>query len=427
VSAIQLANAFLARIAEVEPDIRAFANLDRDLVFVQAGAADLQRAAGVRLGPLHGLPVAVKDIIDTFDLPTELGTPLHRGRRPSADALIVQRLRAAGAIVLGKTVTTEYAFYAPGPTRNPHNRERSPGGSSSGSAAAVAAKMAPLAIGTQTNGSIIRPASFCGVVGYKPSLGLLPRTGILKHSPLLDQPGVMATNVADAALLTEALAGLDPNDEYSWVASSARLVDAATQNAAPPRLACMRGPSWERADPDARKVFDTFIDELANAVTTIAVPPEMEQSAKVHQTIMEADIAKSLRDDYERGRAEMSGILRGMIERGLATSAGAYADAAARREQLIDGFMPLLDGFDGLVTLSATGSAPMASDGTGDPIMATAWTLLGAPAISLPLLTAANGMPIGVQVVGRPREDGRLLASAAWLEAHWRSRTEEAA
>ena len=425
-TATELAEAYLARIAVVEPDIRAFAQLDRQFVLEQARAADALRAAGAPLGPLHGLPVGVKDIIDTADLPTEFGTPLHRGRRPSADALIVERLRAAGAIVLGKTVTTEFAVYAPGPTRNPRDLARSPGGSSSGSAAAVAANMAPLAIATQTNGSIVRPASFCGVVGFKPTIGLLPRTGILKHSPLLDQPGVMAANVADAALLAEALAGRDPNDRLSWVASPPRLVDAATQNAARPRLASMRGPYWERADPDARKAFDRFVDGLADGVTTITVAPEMEQAAEVHRTIMEADIAKSLRADYERGRDQMSGILRGIIERGLATSDEAYLAASGRRVWLIDGFMELFEQFDALVTLSATGSAPAATDSTGDPIMATTWSLLGAPAISLPLLAGADGMPIGIQLVGRPSEDNRLLAAAAWCE-HQHARQRERA
>ena len=189
----------------------------------------------------------------------------------------------------------------------------------------------------------------------------------------------------------------------------------------------MRGPYWERADQDARRAYDGFVDRLTEAVTTMAVPPDIEHAAVVHQTIMEADIAKSLRDDYERGRDQMSGVVRGIIERGLTTSDEAYLAAAGKRISMIDGFVELFAQFDALVTLSATGSAPMASDGTGDPIMTTTWTLIGAPAISLPLLTGENGMPIGVQLVGRPGGDEQLLAAAAWLEAHRGSRTEEAA
>jgi Asp-tRNA(Asn)/Glu-tRNA(Gln) amidotransferase A subunit family amidase len=205
VSAIEVAEAFLDRIDLREPEIQAWAHLDHDHVLGQARNADDLRRSGKPLGPLHGLPVGVKDIIDTFDLPTEFGTPIHRGRRPRVDATLVARLRAAGAIVAGKTVTSEYAVYTPGPTRDPRDLSRTPGGSSSGSAAAVAAGMVPLALATQTNGSTIRPASFCGIVGFKPSLGLLPRTGVLKQSTMLDQPGLMARNVGDVAYFADAL------------------------------------------------------------------------------------------------------------------------------------------------------------------------------------------------------------------------------
>jgi len=423
-TATEVTQTYLARIDEVEPQIRAFAHLDRDGALRQARDADARRAAGAQLGLLHGLPVAVKDIIDTIDLPTEFGTPLHRGRRPRADALIVRRLRVAGAIVLGKTVTSEYALYTPGLTRNPLNRARSPGGSSSGSAAAIAAGMAPLAVATQTNGSTIRPASFCGIVGYKPSLGMLPRAGILRQSALLDQPGVMAADVGDAALLAEALAWHDPDDEASAAAAPRRLVDAALRGGSSPRLAYVRGPYWQRADADARQALDAFVEALAGIVTPIALPPAFDRAADVHRTIMEADIGKAFHADYERGRDQMSDVVRGIIERGLASSAVAYAEAVAMRRQLMADFVRTIGSFDALVTLAATGSAPLASAGTGDPIMSTAWTLIGAPAISLPLLRGADGMPIGVQLVAGPGDDERLLPAAAWLEARHRSRAE---
>jgi Asp-tRNA(Asn)/Glu-tRNA(Gln) amidotransferase A subunit family amidase len=304
------------------------------------------------------------------------------------------------------------------------NRERTPGGSSSGSAAAIAAGMAPLALATQTNGSTIRPASFCGIVGYKPSLGLLPRAGILRQSALLDQPGIMATDVADAALLAEALAWHDPDDEASSAAAPPHLVDAVVNGDGAPRLAYVRGPYWQRADADARLALDAFVEALAGIVTPIELPPAFDRAADVHRTIMEADIGQALRADYERGRDQMSDVVRGIIERGLASSAVAYAEAVAERRRLIAEFVRVLGGFDALVTLAATGSAPLASAGTGDPILSTTWTLIGAPAISLPLLWGADGMPIGIQLVARPGGDERLLAAAGWLEARHRSHAE---
>src|SRR3984885_6845951 len=214
-SAIGTMRAFLERIAAVEPKLRAFAYLDPDAALAAAERVDETRAAGIAPGPLHGLPVAVKDIIDTADMPTEFGAELFAGRRPHRDAVIVHRLGAAGAVIIGKTVTSQYALFVPGPTKNPHDAAHTPGGSSSGSAAAVAAKLAPVALGTQTNGSIIRPASYCGIVGFKPSLGVLPRNGVLRQAAMIDHPGVMARSVADAALVVDAIAGEDPGDPLS--------------------------------------------------------------------------------------------------------------------------------------------------------------------------------------------------------------------
>src|SRR5690349_9515222 len=247
-SSVALTMACLDRIANLEPDIQAWAHLDRDMALRQAQAADARRASGKPLGALHGLPVAVKDIIDTADLPTEYNSPIYRGRRPTKDATLVQRLRSTGAIVMGKTVTSEFAVYTAGPTRNPHDLSRTPGGSSSGSAAAIAARMVPLALATQTNGSTIRPASFCGVVGFKPSLGVLPRTGILKQSTMLDQPGLMAMDVAGVALLADALGGYDPLDEQSLRPPMPLLSAATVEAEAPPRLAFIRSSYWDQAD-----------------------------------------------------------------------------------------------------------------------------------------------------------------------------------
>ncbi|MDQ0390302.1 amidase [Labrys monachus] len=415
VSAADLASACLDRIAAREPDIAAWTFLDADKAMADARALDVQRALGRPLGPLHGLPVGVKDIIDTFDMPTENGTPVHRGRRPAADATLVARLRAAGALVLGKTVTSELAVYTPGPTRNPHDLARTPGGSSSGSAAAVAAGMVPLALATQTNGSTIRPASFCGIVGYKPSLGLLPRTGVLKQCFILDQPGLMARDLAGAALLAEALAGADPADEasrdpgFSFPAALAGPLPA-------PRLAFVRGPYWEQADASAREALDDFVAGLGGTAETMEPPPAFASAAAIHKVLMNAGIAEAFGPDYDRARDQLSSVVTGIVEAGRALSAVDFVAALSAREALRTAFAQLFAGYDAVVTPAALGVAPPREDGTGNPIMATTWTLLGAPALTLPLLRGAGALPLGVQLVGHPGEDRRLLRAAAWLE-----------
>jgi Asp-tRNA(Asn)/Glu-tRNA(Gln) amidotransferase A subunit family amidase len=229
--------------------VKAWSWVDPDHGLQAAARADACRGAGQPPGPLHGLPVGVKDIIDTFDMPTECGTPIRKGRRPTTDATIVFRLRAAGAIIFGKTVTAELA--TPGATRNPHDPARTPGGS----AAVVAAGMVPVALATQTNGSVIRPAAFCGVVGYKPSLGVSPRTGISRHAAVLDQPGIISRDVADAALLVEAMIGRDPEDEFSFDVARPDLLETALSDWLVPKLAFVRGPFWDRADVKARQAI----------------------------------------------------------------------------------------------------------------------------------------------------------------------------
>src|SRR5918995_4371157 len=253
ISALELTEACLARIAGREPEVQAWAFLDPEHARRQARAADEGRKRGRPLGPLHGIPVGVKDIVDTQDMPTENGTVLHAGRRPSRDASIVSAMRAAGAVILGKTVTTELAVYAPNKTRNPHNPEHTPGGSSSGSAAAVAAGMVPLAIGTQTNGSVIRPASFCGVYGYKPSHGLISRHGILAQSRPLDTVGVMAADLEDLALLAEPLMAYDPADPAMRPRARPGLARVLAEDPpVPPKLAFVRSPVWQHAEEDTR-------------------------------------------------------------------------------------------------------------------------------------------------------------------------------
>jgi Asp-tRNA(Asn)/Glu-tRNA(Gln) amidotransferase A subunit family amidase len=413
-SAAETMAAHFTVIEARESSIRAWAYLDKDRAMEAAARADAARQSGLSLGPLHGLPVAVKDIIDTADMPTELGARLHAGRRPAADAAVVARLRRAGAIIMGKAVTTAYALFEPSPTRNPHDQSRTPGGSSSGSAAAVAAHMAPAALATQTKGSIIRPASFCGVVGYKPSLGVLPRTGILRLSTLLDQPGVMTRDVWDAAFVVDAISGRDDADELS-LDEVPPLVARIGAGRSPPRLALLRGPYWKRASDGARAEIETFAAKAPAPVDAIELPPEFETAESTLDVLMCAGVAQSLKADFETGRDAMPESVIPIVERGRALSALDVLDAMDQRDRLRQLFGDIAAPYDALLTPAALDVAPAAEEGTGDPIFAATWTLLGAPALSLPLLAGEAGLPLGLQVVGAARRDGPLLHAASWL------------
>jgi len=416
-SAVDVTTAFLERIDALEPDVHAWAYLDRDHALAQAWTADARRADGEKLGVLHGLPVGVKDIIDTADMPTEYNSPLYAGRRPTRDATLVARLRAAGAIIVGKTVTSEFAVYTAGPTANPHDLAHTPGGSSSGSAAAIAARMVPLALATQTNASTVRPASYCGIVGYKPSLGVLPRTGILQHATMLDQPGLMAMDVAGVALLADVLAGPDPFDEQSFRPPLSSLT-AALATGRQPRLAFVRSPFWEQVDADSRGRLDAFVASLGDMVSPLNLPPPFDSAAEAQRCIMGTGIAETCREDYANRRSEMSSILAGIIEGGQAVTATNLVAALRTREALRSAFREISAPYDAIITPASTGVAPLRTQGTGNPIMSTLWNLLGAPAISLPLLTGAGGLPLGVQLVGRLDDDAGLIAAAGWLERH---------
>jgi len=402
-SAREYAQALLERVHQREPEVRAWIHLDEQQLLSQADAADKALAAGAACGALHGVPVGVKDIIDTADMPTENGTVLHQGRQPREDALVVSRVRAAGGLIMGKTVTTELATYAPGKTRNPHDASHTPGGSSSGSAAAVAAGMVPLAIGTQTNGSVIRPASFCGVVGFKPTSTWIPRTGVLQQSPAFDQVGVFARSVDDAALLVQCIAGRDLA-HFS-----------APTEAAAPRFGFARTPMWGRMAPDAQAVFTEFVKTLGQAIADAQLPSDAAAVYDLHRTLMEADIAHSFHAEYVRGGDRLSGSLRSQIERGRAVTSADYKRALDRRDEIAQAFDGIFQSFDAILTPAALGTAPSGLGSTGDPIMCTLWTFTGQPAITIPLLKGANGLPIGVQLVGRRDGDAELLRTARWL------------
>lgn len=412
--AVELVEACLTRIAATEPTVQAWAWLDGEHALEQARALDKRRQAGLPIGSLHGLPVGLKDVIDTKGIPTANGTPIDAGRVPAEDAWIVARLKAEGAIIMGKTVSTECAFMHPGKTTNPHNPAHTPGGSSQGSAAAVAAGMVPLAIGTQTGGSVIRPASFCGVVGFKPSFGMIPRTGVLMQSPFLDTMGVFARTVEDCALLAEALTGHDPADRATEAVPTPRMLDVALSKVpVTPTFAFAKPPGYDEADPQMRGA----LEELAGVLPdSFEVPlAGFDEIAAIRQRINFAEMAKCYYALERRGRDQMSDVLKSAMDEGKAVLARDYIAALDWRDLMNTALAEVFDRCDVIVTPAALGPAPEGLGSTGSAIFNGLWTMAGVPAITLPLFTAENGLPMGVQLVGRRGDDARLLRTARWL------------
>jgi Asp-tRNA(Asn)/Glu-tRNA(Gln) amidotransferase A subunit family amidase len=416
-SSEELVQACLERIRATEPAVQAWTYLDEEHALAQARAADERRRSGEGVGPLNGVPVGIKDIIDTADMPTENGTVLHQGRTPRDDAKVVAMLRAAGAVILGKTVTTEVAYFAPGKTRNPWNPEHTPGGSSSGSAAAVGAQMVPLALGSQTNGSVIRPAAFCGVYGFKPTHGLIPRTGILKLSRALDHVGIFARSLEDVALVAEQIAGYDEGDPDTRPRARVPFTAIAEEEPPiPPLLAFVKTPHWERASAEMKEGFAEVVEALGDRVEEIDLLPSAADAWDWHKIVMEADMAASFEREWERGRDKLSPQLRSLMERGRETKAIDYQRALRGTAHVVASFDDLfMERYDAILTPAAPGSAPKGLGSTGDPAFCSLWTLCGMPAISLPLMQDAGGLPIGVQLVGRRNFDARLLRTARWL------------
>jgi Asp-tRNA(Asn)/Glu-tRNA(Gln) amidotransferase A subunit family amidase len=400
ISAVRMAEACLERIAEREPGLRAFAAIDPGLVRREAARLD----DGPIRGPLHGVPLGVKDLIDTCDLPTGYGSPIYAGHRPACDAAVVAATREAGAVVMGKTVTTEFAYFTPGPTLNPHDHTRSPGGSSSGSAAAVADFLVPLALGTQTAGSIIRPAAYCGVVGYKPSLGRVSRAGVKSLSETLDVVGGFGRTVDDVGLLGAVLTG------------DSRLAERTRHDR--PRIGLCRTPDWDAADADVQALFVQAVAGLgadAAALVDVALPPTMPDLVALHLSVMTFEMSRALRAERLAAPAMLSPRLIALLDAGMDMSGADHADRlmgveAARRQ------VPTLFAHcDILLAPSATGEAPRFDDGTGDPLFCRGWTLLGLPCLHLPLARGRQGLPIGLQLVGRWGDDHRLLACGRWI------------
>ena len=396
--------------------IHAFAHRDDRVVALQADNLQRDRAAGHLPGPLFGVPVGVKDIIDTMDFPTEYGSPIHAGRYSVGDATVVSRLRAAGAVIFGKTVTTEFATTQPGPTCNPHNLAHTPGGSSSGSAAAVAAGMVPVALGTQTNGSVIRPASFCGVYAFKPSRGLLPRTGVLDQSPSLDEIGVFARNLEDIAKVTEIMSGDDGHDSASARQSPRRLYDVAvSQPPLPPKFCFVKTPWWDDVEPEAREAYEAFVAHMGDDVEVVQLPDIVKQVAPWLVTVNEIELGVCLQKEWLHHRKQLSEPLRSRIEKSMTMPGTDYLIAKDRMFHVMNAFDEYFATYDAILCPSALGTAPQGLTFTGNPIMQTVWSFAGLPSVNLPLLTLSNGLPLGVQAVGSYQNDARLLRSSRWL------------
>ncbi|MCC8428597.1 amidase [Reyranella aquatilis] len=393
----------LDRIAERDDVVKAWAHLDPDQAIAQARAAD---AAGG--GLLRGVPVGVKDIIDTYDMPTGHNSPIFEGKVPFGDAACVALCRTANAVIMGKTVTTEFANRHPGPTTNPHNPAHTPGGSSSGSAAAVADGHVPLAFGTQTGGSVIRPAAYCGVVGYKPTFGDFNRVGIKMQCHSVDTLGLMARTLDDIALFRAAVLKLPPVH-----------ID---RDIGRPRIGVCRSPVWDKAEPETKALIDntaTLLSDKGASVVDVSFAPQFADIIEDHAAITGFESVRNYADERLRNPDKVSDeLMNGPMKRGLAVSFERYVAAQRKTTAFKAHIDSLFDKVDLLLTPSAPGEAPKGLEATGDPVFNSIWTLAGTPCVTLPAGTGPNGLPLGVQLVGLRHDDDRVLSLAAWVAAH---------
>jgi Asp-tRNA(Asn)/Glu-tRNA(Gln) amidotransferase A subunit family amidase len=416
----------LAAIERFEPRVKAWVYVDADGARQTAARLGDELARGHYRGPLHGMPLAIKDIVDVAGWPTRAGSPLRAEHRADADATIVTRLRDAGAVLLGKTVTTEFASFDPPPTRNPWNLDRTPGGSSSGSAAAVALGMCLGAIGSQTGGSITRPASYCGVCGCKPTLGRVSSAGLVPLSFHLDHPGPIARSVGDLAIMLDTISGYDPRDPASIDMPVAECA-AAIQPLSPPRLGVLEDFFLVGASPAVQQATRSALADLARAGATLEVvrlPPEFDEVPVLHRVIMAVEAAQYHADLFARQRKQYGPHIARLIEEGLATVAIEYATALEHRRRLRREMLSVLGNLDALVTPATVGPAP-GIETTGDPKFNSPWSYTGLPTISFPCGLAASdweigpteaGLPVSLQLIGRPFDEPRLFSAAAWCE-----------
>lgn len=399
VTAQALVHACLARIEERDSEVRAWTFIEPDLALEQARALD----HGPIRGPLHGLPIAVKDIFDTFDMPTCCGSDIYAGRRPTMDAPVIAMLRRAGVVILGKTVTTELACFHPGPTANPHALERTPGGSSSGSAAAVADGMVPLALGSQTAASVVRPAAFCGVVGFKARHGSFPMNGVSAVARSLDSFGWMTRSVADATIIFEAMTGLN----------TGRVPGSA------PRIGVCRTPEWAAADEELQLLLETTAQRLEDAgasTVEVVLPPSFDGLVDAQKTVMAFETAQAMTLHRTLHESRLSPQLLTSLDEGAKVPYEAYQEALASAAQGRAEWATISTAFDALLAPSVCGEAPLGLQTTGDPVFGRRWTLLGMPCVALPVGVSSNGMPLGLQLIGSMHDEAGLLGAARWLE-----------
>jgi len=399
--------ALLARIASLDEAIQAWAWLKPAEALKAARLADDYLNSRGAPGSLQGIPLGVKDIYPTAGVPTQMGSPAFAGHVPTRSARVIELLEAQGGFVLGKTVTTECAFLFPGKTRNPWNPLHTPGGSSSGSAAAVAAGFVPAALGTQTNGSVIRPAAYCGVVGFKPTQGVIPIEGALTFSHTLDQPGIFTRSVEDAAFLAASLAdaGAQPPERCT--------------RSTPPVLAAVKTPVWEQAEEHAREQFRESIEKLRAGgaqVEECELPESFGLAHRAIRTIMAAESALNLGELVRDKAPLLSATLKDFVAEGASVSAVTYLDALKLRLALQDELERFLARFDAIITPPATGEAPATLEQTGNPTFCSIWSLCGVPAVTIPVGSGPQGLPLGLQLVGRKGKDGELLSAARWCE-----------
>ena len=416
-SSLDLCKFYIEQVKRFEKDVKAWAYYDEKLFLEKAEEADKHRKSGKPMGPLHGIPVALKDIIGTYDMPTECGTVLRKGKTQSQDAEIVDLLKSAGAIIMGKTATSELAFLSPPATRNPHDYSRTPGGSSSGSAAVIASHMAPLSIGSQTGGSVIRPASYCGVVGYKPSYGLISRNGVLRTSFNLDHVGVFGKTVEDVALLAKVLIKKDFYDEATVHYSSEYMLEECKKDPLfEPKFIFYKTDSWKKIDKKSRDAFEYFIKIFKKNIEIFDTPSYFKDIDKYHRTIHDTDLANNFQVYFKKSRNKLSKEMQSAISRGMKNSAKDYLDAVDFMKRSYESYKEVFEDYHGVISPCSTGVADKGLKSTGSADFNRVWSYMHTPAISLPLLQGENNLPLGVQLIGDKYDDHRFLSTARWLE-----------
>ena len=416
-TSVEICEKYIERINKFEKNVKAWAHFDKKLLLEKAADADEYRRSGKPTGPLHGIPVAVKDIVGTLDMPTECGTVIRKGKSYSQNAEIVDLLLAAGAIVMGKTATAELAYLHPPKTTNPHDHSRTPGGSSSGSAAVVASFMAPLSIGSQTGGSIIRPASYCGVVGYKPTYGLISRNGVLKTSEKLDHIGVFGRSVEDVALLSKVLIKKDNFDSATIHYSTENMLTETKKGPLfEPKFIFYKTDYWKNIEKKSREAFEYFIKSFKKNIEVFDTPTYFKDIHKYHQIMYETDLANNFGLYYKKYKKKLSKPMQDAIVKGNKHSAKEYAEALDFMKRSYESYEEVFEDYHGVLSPSSPGVAPKSLKSTGSAEFNKVWSYLGTPCISLPLLQGEANMPLGVQLTGAKYDDHRFLGIANWLE-----------